>query len=99
LLAASPRRSLGERRSNEVLAFAASHCRMATDLTKAAAVLGDLSRLTGRRYDEQRFAERALELMLTHWPAVTALASALIETKRIEGDQVEQIIDHSMEFS
>jgi hypothetical protein len=62
-------------------------------LEQARAVLGDLRRLTGYRYDEQRFAERALALLLTHWPAVEALASALVEDRRIEGDRVERIID------
>ena len=62
-------------------------------------MLGDLFRLTGVRYDAQRFAERALAVVLAHWPAVEALASALIENRRIEGEDVEQIIDHSMIWS
>ena len=59
-------------------------------------LLGDLRRLTGVRFDAQPFAERARALLLTHWRAVTALASALVEDRRIEGDRVEAIIDHSM---
>jgi hypothetical protein len=49
----------GERRKQAVLAFAESNCNTDVDLKRAAAVLADLRRLTGRRYDEQRFAERA----------------------------------------
>jgi hypothetical protein len=30
-----------------------------------------------------------------HWPAVEALARALLEHRRIEGMRVEAIIDHS----
>jgi hypothetical protein len=52
------------------------------DLTRAAAVLTDLRRLTGHRYDEQRLAERALALLLTLWAAVDALAFELIEKRR-----------------
>jgi hypothetical protein len=59
-------------------------------------VLGDLFRLTDVRYDAQRFAERALAVVLAHWPAVEALASALIEDRRIEGERVERIIDRSI---
>ena len=86
----------GERRKEEVLRFAIRHCCIGTDLKRARAVLGDLRRLTGVRFDAQPFAERARALLLTHWRAVTALASALVEDRRIEGDRVEAIIDHSM---
>ena len=66
------------------------------DLTRSAAVLGDLFRLTGVRYDAQPFVERALRLMLTNWRAVEALATALIANGRVEGARIEAIIDHSM---
>jgi hypothetical protein len=79
-----------------VLRFATLNCSIEADLGQAAAVLADLRRLTGRHYDEQHFAERALALLPAHWPAVEALASALVEDRRIEGERVEQIIDHSM---
>jgi hypothetical protein len=85
----------GERRRQEVLAFAASNCSIDGDLKQARAVLADLRRLTGCRYDEQRFAERALALLLAHWRAVEALAAALVEDHRIEGDQVEAIVDRA----
>ena len=83
----------GERRAREALAFAVNHCSMDTDLERAAAVLGDLRRLTGYRLDAQHFAERTLALVLDNWCAVEALAAALFVSKRIEGDMVEQIID------
>ena len=35
-------------------------------------------------------------MLLTHWEAVEGVAAVLIESRRIEGDQVERIIDHSM---
>src|SRR5258708_13794030 len=50
----------GERRPHAILAHAASHCSTATDLTRAAAVLADLSRLTAHRHDAQHSADRAL---------------------------------------
>jgi hypothetical protein len=64
-----------------------------THLERAAAVLGDLFRLAGVRYDAQPFAERALALLSANWCAVTALASALVEDRRVEGERVEAIID------
>jgi hypothetical protein len=71
------------------------NCGIDTDLKRARAVLGDLRRLTGVRYDEQPFAERALTLMLANWRPVEALAQALIADRRIEGERVQWIIDHA----
>jgi hypothetical protein len=85
----------GERRESEVLAFAEAHCCIDADLEQARAVLGDLFRLTGRRHDAQAFVGSTLALLMTHLPAVEALASALIAHRRIEGKRVEQIIDHA----
>jgi hypothetical protein len=82
----------GERRKCAILAFGKSHRSIDADLTRAAAVLTDLRRLTGHRYDEQRFAERALGLLLTHWAAVDALAFELIEKRRVEGERCRSII-------
>jgi hypothetical protein len=82
----------GERRRREILAFAETDCIMEIDLQRAAAVLGDLFRLTGRHYDEQPFAERALAVLLTHWKAVEALALALVKDRRIESTRIEQIV-------
>jgi hypothetical protein len=75
--------SRGERRRHEVLTFA----------QRARAVLDDLRTLTGRRHDAQPFAMRAMGLLLAHWPAVAALAAALIDNHRIEGDHVERIME------
>jgi hypothetical protein len=70
----------GERRKQEVLAFATRQ-----------------RRLTGYRLDAQHFADRTLTMLEAHWPAVEAVATALIEDRRIEGERVERIIDHSIE--
>ena len=45
---------------------------------------------------QQPFAERALALLPAHWRAVDALACALIANRRIEGEDVEGIIDGVM---
>ena len=63
---------------------------MDADLERAAAVLGDLRRLTGYRLDAQHFAERTLALVLDNWCAVEALASALIVTSASRANMVER---------
>jgi len=40
------------------------------------AVLAELRRLTGYRFEAPDFVERTLALLLTHWPALDAVASA-----------------------
>ena len=52
-----------------------------------------LFRLTGCPLRRATFAERALALLSANWCAVTALASARVEDRRIEGERVEAIID------
>jgi hypothetical protein len=84
--------SRGERRKKEVFLFAACNCACDDDLKNAAAVLADLRKLTGRRYGGRRFADRARNLLLASWPAVDVVASALVETNRMEGAQVERIV-------
>ena len=86
----------GERRKSEVLRFATNHCSVDDDLTKARIVLADLFRLTGIHRHPEHFVERTMVLLEEHWPAVEALASALIEHRRIEGDRIERIIDASI---
>ena len=90
---------LGETRRVEVLRCAKANGGMGVDLERAEAVLADLSKLTGRPVDLQFFAERTLAVLLTHWSAVTALASALLEHRRIEGAEVSRIIDRAMRAS
>jgi hypothetical protein len=85
----------GEHR--EVLAFATRHCCMDTDRDRARAVMAHLFFLNGHFPDEQPFASRAFEL-LRDWPAVAALAAALGEHHRIDGKQVEWIIDRWTEI-
>ena len=84
----------GERRRLEVLRFAKLNCDTEADLKLAEGVLADLRRL--RRYDEQNLVDRTLAVLLTHWPAVEGVAAALIEHRRVEGDQVERIINDCM---
>ena len=55
-------------------------------------MLGDLRRLTGYRFEPQDFVEQTMTMLLANWRAVTALASALVEDRRIEGERVERII-------
>jgi hypothetical protein len=84
--------SRGERRKKEVFWFATFKCACRDDLKNAAAVVADLRKLTGRQYGERRFAHRARDLLLANWQAVEVLADALVDTNRIEGDQVERIV-------
>ena len=87
----------GRARQEEILQFATRHCGTDEDLRLAAPVLADLRRVAGD--GEQRLAERALASLLTHWPAVEALAQAFIADRRIEGMCVEQIIDRSLRLA
>ena len=86
----------GVRSRHEVLAFAESNCEMDADLERAAPVLRDLWRVTLYPFEPRDFVGRTLEMLLANWPAVEALAEALIEDGRIEGEDVERIIDRSM---
>ena len=84
----------GVRGGREALRFAEAH--MDADLTKAEEVCRDIFRLTGYRVGPQHYADRTLTMMLEHWPAVEALAEALIDERRIEGWQVEEIVADAM---
>lgn len=86
----------GERRGRAVLSFATRHCNADADLRRARTVLADLYRLTGCHKGEQYLAERTLAMLLANWRSVAALAAALIKHRRIQGEDVEAIIDHSM---
>ena len=89
----------GERRKEEILQFATEHCGTAVDPQLAAPVLADLRKVTGRHDVERGLAERALAGLLTHWPAVEALAQALIADRRVEGARVERIIARSLRIA
>jgi hypothetical protein len=84
----------GVRGGREALRFAESS--MGADLIKAEEVLRDVFRLTGYRVGPQHYADRTLTMMLEHWPAVEALAEALLDHGRIEGWQVEEIVAEAM---
>jgi hypothetical protein len=81
-------------RGREALRFAESS--MGADLAKAEEVLRDIFRLTGYRVGPQHYADRTLTMLLQRWPAVEALAAALVEERHIDGDQVKRIIDRVM---
>jgi hypothetical protein len=44
-------------------------------------------------------AEPTYSLLSKHWPAVEALAAALVKTNRIDGGAVEAIIDDAMRIA
>ena len=81
----------GRRRG--LLHFAFHNCGSDGDFERSNAVLIDLRELTGRQFTEWPFGTRARKLLLAYWPAVTALAEELMQTKRIDGERVEQIFD------
>jgi len=86
----------GERRPKEVLAFATRHCDMDNDLEKAVAVGGDLRRVTGYVFQPGDLAERTLLMLQANWRAIAALSLVLISERRIEGEDVERIIDGAL---
>ena len=63
----------------DLLRYAEAHCQIDGDLQRAADVLADLRRLTGYDLYPMHYADRTLEMLLDHWPAVTALAEALVD--------------------
>lgn len=77
----------------EVLRFAIEHCCCDTDRVRAAGRLDQLQGLTGRAVCEQAYALRTRHLLLQHWDSVEAVASALVKHQRIEGREVERLID------
>ena len=82
----------GERRRRVVFQFARLNCGAHHDLADAEKVLADLRALPGRRYGLERYTQRALKLMLAHWPAVEAIAAVLIRDLRIEGSTIEELV-------
>jgi hypothetical protein len=85
----------GERRPQQVLAFGAAHCCIEADLEKAASVLREIGRLTCRDHTPEAYAGRTLALMLARWDAVEALAGRLAANGRLDGADVERIIDRA----
>jgi hypothetical protein len=82
----------GERRKKYAGTFALFYFGSSEDFSHAGKVIDDLCALTKRRQALRRFEQRALAVVLAHWPAVSMLAAALIEAGRLDGDQVEQIV-------
>lgn len=82
----------GEKRKSDVLWFAVFYCGARQDVDEAGKVINDLRKLTGRNHGEQRFAERARDLLLNHWPLVDAIAEALIRDHSVVGEEIEEMI-------
>jgi hypothetical protein len=80
----------GERSRHRALEFAKARCHADADLKKVEAVLECLRSLGV--IDTQHLIDRTLVLLLVRWPAVEALAQALIQHRHIEGADVEKII-------
>ena len=66
-----------------------------TDFVHANEVLRDLSVLIRRRHTLRRYIVRTFKLLLANWPAVKAVAAALIRDGRIDGAEIERIVDGS----
>ena len=79
--------------AKDLLMFAYDCCGADGDIRQINEVRRDLHKLTGQRHRIDDFGERTLALVRANFPAVEALASALIEHKRVEGERIEQIID------
>jgi hypothetical protein len=93
----------GERTADDAFRGAISHGGMDEklkdtdgDLALILNAMDCLSKVTGGHYEPKDVAEPTYDLLLKHWPAVEALAAALVKTNRIEGDAVEAIIDDAM---
>ena len=80
----------------ELLAFAQDHCGIDRDLERAEAVLADMKALTGFDFFPHKFVDGASAMLFEHWSAVSALASELVDHRRIEGADVERIIGRSL---
>jgi hypothetical protein len=85
----------GVRGRHDVVDHMETNLSIDADLDRAAPVLRDLFRVTCYRFEPRDFVGPTLEMLEAHWPAVTALANALVDERRIEGRRVERIIDRS----
>lgn len=79
------------RHSPRPLAEARDHCGCTMDMEHAQAVIADVCKLRGC-FAQTRCVERTVSLLRRNWSAVAALASALVERRRIEGHEVMRII-------
>jgi hypothetical protein len=73
----------------DALAFAKDHCGMDVDLSRAVALLEPEQTL-------EAAAAHTVDLLAAYWPAVTALANALLDEGCIEGERVEEIVVAAM---
>ena len=96
----------GERTADDAFRVAISHGGMDEefedtdgDLLRISNAIDDLSKVSGVNYKPEDLAEPTYSLLLKHWPAVEALAAALVKTNRIDGGVVEAIIDDAMRIA
>src|SRR3981081_1958795 len=73
----------GERRKKYAGTFALFYCGSSEDFSHAGKVIDDLCALTKRRQALRRFEQRALAVVLAHWPAGSMLAAALVAGGRL----------------
>jgi hypothetical protein len=79
----------------ELWDYARQYCGVGGDLQRASAVLADLHRLIGHPFYPHEFADGAAQMLLDHWPSVSALARTLVAERRIEGSRAVEIIDRA----
>ncbi|MBR1155650.1 hypothetical protein [Bradyrhizobium sp. JYMT SZCCT0428] len=96
----------GERTADDAFRVAINHGGMDEkledtdgDLALILKAIDDLSKVAGFKNDPKDYAEPTYDLLLKHWPAVEALAAALVKNNRIDGGAVEAIIDDAMRIA
>jgi len=62
------------------------------DYRAARAVLVDYNWAMRREYGMSRFEDRTRDLVLAHWPAIDALALALLKSETLEHDAAYAIV-------
>ena len=87
----------GERRRDKVLAFARAHCCMDVDLEMGeVCAWRSQAADAGYPFEPRDFVGRALDMLTEHWPEVEAVAMALLDQGRVEGERVEEIVVEAM---
>jgi hypothetical protein len=51
-----------------------------------------MGRQIQRQYGVLRYVQRTRDVVLAHWPAIKALAAALVEAGRLERAEIEKIV-------
>jgi threonine/homoserine efflux transporter RhtA len=82
---------LDDRTKSNMLWTALLYCGAKADLERAETVLAHYRAATKRQYGLTRFGHRTRELVLSAWPAIEALAHALLKFEVIKYDQAAAI--------